>query len=244
MKLIGVILVLAVGSLFAQPTNILVYHDVSGGYGTAVLTAIDNLWPSCNVEAYTGYPGSQQSAFNTAFNGPTDWDIVILECWYASTDAIDWPAITDAYDTNSGQLLFVSNWQWNLGGSGQMALAEKMGCNTATDLMNIQPHYVWDAGHPIVQGISNWNQVDPGIIRKGTAWWWDNATPVTGWTATSTPGQGGICVAGDGRSVISGYTPAYAVENIAIWENILGFMWSTPALERSTWGEIKTLFDE
>jgi hypothetical protein len=245
MKILGLLLVLAVGAALAQPpANILVYHDINNGYGDAVLTAIGNLWPGVNLESYTGQPGGQQVQFNTAFNGTTDWDIVILECWFANTNTIDWPSITDAYDTNTGSaVFFVSNWQFNSGTNGQMALANKMGVTGPTDLMSIMPHYLWDAGHPIGAGISDWSQVDPSIIRKGISWWWVAATPVTGWTPTETNGEAGICVAGDGSSVISGYAPAYSVEGLAIWTNILTFMWGETSLERSTWGEIKTMFD-
>ena len=29
--------------------SVLVYHDVADGYGDAILTAIDNLWPACTA---------------------------------------------------------------------------------------------------------------------------------------------------------------------------------------------------
>jgi hypothetical protein len=66
-----------------------------------------------------------------------------------------------------------------------------------------------------------------------------DADPVTGWTFSSQTGEAGICVANDGASVISGYTPGYAVMDVEIWTNILQFMADDEALEGSTWGSIK-----
>jgi len=166
---------------------------------------------------------------------------VIIEAWYYDTDDLYWGGVNDLYDTG-GAVIFASSWEWENGTSGQLALANAMGVSSTAPDFNWSPHYVWDAGHPIVQGITDWSQSDPGINIKNTWMTVSDAVPVTGWNASPTPGQAGICVANDGVSVISGYTPGYANDGVNIWENILGFMWSGQALQESTWGAIKASF--
>lgn len=245
MKLLvcAALLFAAVG--FAQdPSNILIYHDVSGGYGNAVVTAAENLWPTANVEAYTGEPGGQQAAFNTALASLGDgWDIVVLESWYANGNDLNWSAVNDLYDTGAIKV-FASTWQWTSGTAGQGALGNAMGVSGFSGISgSVIPHYAWEAGHPIADGISDWGWNDPGLGILNARFTVSDATPVTGWTASAQAGQAGICVANDGYSVISGYNPSYANESVAIWENIYEFMWTGgSALERSTWGEIKASF--
>ena len=236
---IGILLAFSVLAFAQAPQNILVYHDVQLGYGTAVTTAISNLWPSATVSAHNGNAAS----FNAALNSLSpNWDIVILECWYNNTNDIYWMGVNDLYDTGAAKI-FASTWQWTSGSAGQMTLANNMGVSGVSNISSpVIPHYVWEAGHPIVDGVSDWNWVDPGLGILNARFTVSNATPVTGWTASPQSGQAGICVANDGSSVISGFTPAYASQGVAIWENILEFMWGGTSLTRSTWGEIKSSF--
>ncbi len=234
----------AVAALAQDPANILIYHDVLGGYGDDVVTAAGNLWPSANIESYTGEPGGQQAAFNTALATLGDgWDIVIVESWYATGNDISWGALNDLYDTGAIKL-FASTWQWTSGTSGQGALGNAMGVSGFVGISApVIDHYAWDAGHDICSGITDWGWNDPGLGTLNCRMMVADATPVTGWTASSSAGEAGICVANDGSSVISGYNPSYANEGIAIWENIYTFMWGTgSALERDTWAGIKTSF--
>ena len=244
MKLFLVCALTAFAAVSFSASNILIYHDISGGYGDAVVTAANNLWPSANIESYTGQPGGQYTAFNTALASlGEDWDIVVLECWYANTNDLHWGVVNDLYDTGAIKV-YASNWQWASGSSGQSALANAMGVTGWTSISGSPiPHYAWDTSHPITEGITEWGWSDPGLGILNARFTVSDATPVTGWTSSSQAGQAGICVANDGTSVISGYTPAYANDAVAIWENILSFMWTGgSSLERSTWGEIKASF--
>ena len=239
MKILFVAMLLMVGAAVAQPTDILVYHDVYGAYGTAVTTAITNLWPGATVNAYSG-----GTAGYTSFNSDMasqNWDMIICEMWYYNTDDLDWMMLNDIYDTN---IIFVSSWEWENGQSGQMTLANTFGVTATSPISgSVIPHYAWDEMHPICDGITDWGWQDPGLLTLNAQFTVSDAVPVTGWTATSSPGAAGICVANDGQSVISSFTPAYANESVAIWENILEFMWGgAGALEQSTWGAIKANF--
>lgn len=241
--LVCLIMVIACTAIAQDPGNILIYHDISSGYGNAVVTAAGNLWPSANIESYTGTPGSQQAAFNTALASLGDgWDIVVLESWYANSNDIQWSAVNDLYDTGAIKL-FVSTWQWSTGTSGQGALGNAMGVSGFSGFGSpVIPHYCWETGHAIADGITDWGWNDPGLGILNARMTVSDATPITGWTSSATTGEAGICVANDGYSVISGYTPAYANESVAIWENILSFMWGDTSLERETWAGIKASF--
>jgi hypothetical protein len=241
MKLTMVLALLALaGSAFAQPGSILVYNDTYGGYGDNVLTAIGNIWPGTTVDSFTGGAAGQQG-FTAALSSGS-YDIIIIECWYYDTDDLDWAAVADKYDTSVATLVYASSWEWENGTSGQMALANKMGVYATTPDLNWSPHYVWEPGHPIVDGITDWTQSDPGINIKNAWMTVNNATPVTGWDPSPVAGAAGICVASDGHSVISGFTLGYANDGVNIWENVLEFMWSGMSLQQSTWGAIKSSF--
>ncbi len=233
----GIVIVLS-ALLFAQPpANILVYHDVQLGYGTAVTTAITNLWPGASVSAHNGNAASFNAALNSLGAG---WDIIVIEGWYNSTNDIYYGGVKDLYDTGAAKIFFAS---WQLNGSYSGFLAQAMGLASLTTISGgVIPHYAWETGHPICDGITDWGWADPGLGILNNRITVSNATPVTGWTASAQAGQAGICVANDGSSVISGFTPAYAGQGVAIWENLLGFMWGETALTRTTWGEIKSSF--
>jgi hypothetical protein len=237
MKGILFVLVLIAGLSVAQdPANILVYYDYYAPTGDAVLTALSNLWPSATVIPCSGYPGGMYTQFNTALDTGA-WDMVIVESWYAANTSLNWPGIADYY--TGGGKLFVASWSWT---GGQQAAATAMGVTAEAQMPNLQPMYVWDSASPIVEGITDWSQTDPGLITKSCSFTVGTAIPVTGWTSSPTPGQAAICVAPDGHSVISGYVPAYSTQNVAIWENILGFMWGEVGLTPATWGDIKSQF--
>lgn len=237
------ILVLSAIASAQDPANVLIYYDDSAGFGNAVNTAASNLWPAANIESYSGEPGGQQAAFNSALTGLGDgWDIIVIESWYANGNELYWGGVNDLYDTGAARI-FASTWQWTSGTAGQEALGNAMGVTGFAGFGAPPiPHYAWDPAHPIAGGITDWDWADPGLGILNARFTVSDAVPITGWTATETPGEAGICVANDGHSVISGYTPAYANEGVAIWENILSFMWGTSALQQSTWGAIKTSF--
>lgn len=232
---------LAVMSFAQNPSNVLIYHDVWSGYGQTVVTVAGTLWPSANIEDYDGF---NQEGFNTALHSlGAGWDIIVIESWFRSAETLDWIAVNDLYDTGAINL-YVSTWEWNLGTPAMQALGNDMGVSSFTTWGHpVVPHYAWDTEHNITEGISDWGWTGiPSFLVLYCKLTVSDAIPVTGWTAAETAGEAGICVANDGISVISGYTPAVANENDAIWENILTFLWNGTTLERDTWGGIKASF--
>ncbi len=237
MKKVLFALILLVGIVSADPTRILVYYDSFGGTGEAVLTAIQNIWPSTELAAYDGYPSAEHALFNDALaTGP--WDMVIVESWYAANSDLNWTGILNYY--NGGGTLYVSSWNYNSAGG----LLAAMGVNGVGGFgAPVIPHYAWDTAHPICEGITDWGWFDPGLLTINGRVTVGTATPVTGWTSTSTPGQAGIVVCPDEHSIISGFTVAYANDDVNIWENIVQFMYGESSLTPATWGSIKAGFD-
>jgi len=242
MKILFLILALSVGAALAQPpSEILIYYDLYPPYGSAVVDACISLWPAANVMALTGYPGAQQAAFNTALTTGT-WDIVIIESWYANSDPVDFSGVA-TYFTGGGKV-YASCWEWQNGTSGQMTLLGALGVTGVTTISgSVIPHYAWETGHIICEGITDWGWQNPGLGVLNNRFTVGTALPVTGWTASATVGQAGICASDNGNGVVSGYTAAYANEAQPLWENILVYLWGDVALDRATWGEIKTMFD-
>ena len=233
---IAISIIIAVS--FAQdPENILVGHDIIFGLGGDVLTAIGNLWPGAYLESYDGdYDG-----FNTAINGGTDWDIIVCEAHNCDPCVVF--ASLEAY-YNSGGLLFYASWVMDISTS----LNAAMGVSGATSISGpgsglYLDTYLWDTGHDIGVGITDWCCTDPGYGVLGHALTVSEAVPVTGWVPAETAGEAAICVTNDGASIISGYFPSLnPTQGVELWENILTFMWESVGLVPSTWGSIKTQF--
>lgn len=207
---------------FAQdPEDILVKYDVYGGYGNAVLDAIDGLWPSANVVSYSG---NTWSSFTSDLNSD-DWDMVICEAHnYYDTTGSAYSAMNTYYN-DGGKLFFV---EWSMANAG--TLLNSMGVTSHSSVpMPPASHYTWET-HPITDGVSDWTYGDPGYGTGGRRLTVSDADPVTGWSSSETSGQAGICVANDGSSVVSGYFPSLNTWDAGmIWENILNFMWgATP----------------
>ena len=217
--------------------SVLVYHDVADGYGDAVLEAIDELWPSCIPDVYTGTAG--QNGFNAALSSGS-WDAVVIECWCSDLNGIDWLQILDMYN-NGDAAFFIYCFNW-IGPDGLLDLAHAMGIQAWSPSYYIQLMEVLDYLHPLVQGISDWQQyyVESIMIQR-VALIHSDAYPVTGWKYGSDYVDG-ICVAPNRRSIISGFCPAYAVEGVAIWKNILSYLCDEGSLNSNTWGGIKACF--
>jgi len=162
--------------------------------------------------------------------------------WQAGTNGIDWGRIESMYVNDEAEL-FVYNWHWYGSNAGQFQCFQTMGIITlAVSSYNILME-VWDAGHPIVQDISDWSQYDvypSGFFIRQIRLICATANPITGWGYGQE--EGGICIAEDGESIVSGYCPAYSFEAVDIWINILEFLYYPDAINRSTWGEIKASF--
>ena len=222
----------------AQTPSILVYHEYGDGWGGAVIEAIEQLWPECTPAAFVGL--DEQQDFNDAL-GSGEWDIIILECWQAPNDDLDWLEVRNRYIQDRSEV-FVYNWFFWGSSGAQFTLYQAMGIlDVAPSTYNTLIE-IWDPDHPITQGISNWELygIHPGsgsmIIRRIEMFYDDDVHAIAGWVEEW---GGGICVAEDGESVVSGYCPAYAYEGVAIWMNILEFLYKGSPLQNATWGAIK-----
>ncbi|MBN1433945.1 hypothetical protein JW921_04240 [Candidatus Fermentibacterales bacterium] len=238
MKIAFLSLVLAFGLCFAQdPEIITIEYDIYSGYGDAPLTAIANLWPACTVEGYNGNPAGWVNDIDE------NTDIAIGDMHnYGLTDVSAYQKLTDWYNNPALGPMFYACWMMQY--SYDDALTAAMGISAVSAIgMPPAPHYLWEVAHPIADGITDWSYADPGYGTGGNRLTVSDAVPVTGWTASSSPGQAALCVANDGESIISGYfaslNPTQAVD---LWENILTFMWGEEGLTPSTWGNIKAEF--
>ncbi len=233
-------LAVAACAAFAQdPSIITIEYDDYGGFGTAPLTAIANLWPSCTIESFNGNPTGWADAIDSST------DILIGDMHnYALQDNAAYSYITDWYNDPALGPIWYASWQM-AGYTYDDPLTAAMGITSASSIsMPPITHYIWDSAHQVFTGITDPSYGDPGYgvganrITVGTA------TPISGWTSGVTAGQAAMCVAPDGESIISGYfaslNPTQAVD---MWENILQFMWGESSLTPATWGSIKSEFD-
>jgi hypothetical protein len=239
MKLFALLFVTVAVAAAQDPVNILIYSDSFGGYGDDVFAAVSSLWPSANVMAYhDAYTGP--AAFNADMNTYGDTlDIIIMDCWCGFYADFNWDVMTTLY--NAGTVKFYAScWKW---GSVPACLANAMGVSGYGDVTSVIPHYSWDDSHPITAGITDWGWAEPGVGTMGSRMTVSTATPVTGWSETPVAANAGLCVANDGRSIVSGYTIAFANQSAAIWENVLGFMWNgVQSLHHTTWADIKASY--
>lgn len=233
-------LFLMVGFAYADdPENVLVEHDVYGGYGMAVLNAIDDLWPDAYVEAYNG----NWAGFISALNGSTDWDVVIAEAHnYTSFTSSDFQAMADWYDDEDGPLFYAD---WYMHGGYSSSLLTAMGVNYSNYVsMPPQPHYIWDDTHPIFDGVDDLSYGDPGYGVGGQRINVDDAVPISGWTSSESDGQAGICIANDESSIVCGIFPSLVLDDPEyLWANILTFMWSPyTGVQPASLGVIKAMY--
>ncbi len=222
----------------AQPSKVLVKYDVYGGYGQAVITAIQTKWSGATI---TSYSGSTWPAFDSALTTGS-WDVVIVEAHnYTSFSSSHFSNLASWYNRKVGPLFYAN---WYAYGSYDAVLETAMGSGNPTRLaMPPRPHYAWVTTHAICSGMTNWTYGNPGYGTGGGAYPWTTATPVTGWTSSLQAGQGGIMVANDKRSVISGYFPSLNTTQAAkLWDNLLGFMWGSSAVAPESLGKIKSLY--
>ena len=226
-------------AVWAQPSKILVKNDVTGGYGQAVITALQAKWPTATI---TSFLGATWPAFDSQLVSGT-WDVVIVEAHNYPGAAAQYQHMADWYNKKVGPL-FYADWSMNRGLNGPLLTA--MGVTSTSALaMPPRPHYTWVPTHPICVGVTSWAYANPGYGVGGQAISWSTATPVTGWTSSSTPGQGGICVAPDKRSVISGLfisLNASPTEAAKIWANTLEFMWVSSGVAPTSLGKVKALY--
>jgi len=229
---------IAGAAMAAPPDTVLVEYDVYGGYGQAVLDAIDALWPSATVDSHNG----DWAGFIADLNAG-DYDVVICEAHnYTSFTPSDFQALADYY--NDGGRVFYADWY--MSGGYANVLFNALGVNSASGIyMPPVTHYTWDTSSLIVQGVSDWTYGDPGYGVGGNRLTVGTADPVTGWTASETSGQGGICCAPDGYSICSGYFPSLNTSDPeGLWTNILNYMWpNNDSIQPTSLGKLKAQFN-
>ncbi len=224
----------------ADPTKILVKYDVYGGYGEGVITALKAKWSAATISSFNG---STWPAFDSALTTQGPWPMVIVEAHNYPGAAAQYQNLANYYNSKVGPL-FYADWSMNRGLNGPLLTA--MGVTSAAGIpMPPIAHYTWNASHPICTGVTSWTYGNPGYGTGGQRITWATAVPVTGWTATQTPGQGGICVAPDGKSVISGLFISLntsPTEMAKIWSNVLTFMWGGSGVAPASLGKVKALY--
>jgi hypothetical protein len=236
--LIIVALLIVTSALAAPPSKILVKYDVYGGYGNAVITALQAKWSGASI---TSFSGNTWPAFISQVNTGT-WDIIIVEGHnYRGTTTSQYQALATWYNKKVGPLFYTD---WYMYGSLNNVLETAMGSgNGLRKAMPPKPHYAWVTTHPICSGVTSWTYGNPGYGTGGNGMPWTTAVPVSGWTASSSPGQGGLLVAGDKRSIISGYFPSLnTTQAPKLWANILEFMWASTSVSPASLGKVKALY--
>jgi len=201
MKSLLICLAVASCAAFAQdPSLITIEYDDYNGFGTAPLTAIANLWPSCTIESFNGNPTGWADAIDSST------DILIGDCHnYALTDAAAFSYITDWYNDPALGPMWYASWQM-ASYSYDDLLTAAMGITSASSIsMPPITHYIWDASHQVFGGITDVSYSDPGYGTGANRLTVGTATPISGWTSGVTAGQAAMCVAPDGESIISGY---------------------------------------
>lgn len=239
-----VLFTVCITSTALSEPSILVYHEYGDGWGGAVIQAVEELWPDCTPEAFVGAAG--QPGFNQALRSG-EWDIIILECWQDGTDGLDWTEVQQRYLQDRSEV-FVYNWHfWGSSGK-QFQLYQAMGVLDVAPSSYSTQTQLWDPDHPIALGVTDWDLygIFPGgggsVIRRIELCYDEGITHgICGWAEEW---GGGILIAEDGESVVSGFCPAYAYEGVAIWKNILEFLYSGSSMQSSTWGGIKSVLSD
>ncbi len=237
--LLCVAVLVAAGALAAPPSKIIVKYDVRSGYGEAVITALKTKWPTANI---TSYSGSNWRSFNTALTTQGPWNVVVVEAhYYTTSTASHYQNLANWYKSKVGPLFYAD---WAMWRPYNAVLETAMGIsNPAGVRMPPKAHYAWATTHAICSGITSWTYVNPGYGYGGNAIPWTTATPVTGWTEKQTTGRGGICVAPDKRSIVSGYFPSlHKTQAAKLWANILEFMWPSVGVAPASLGKVKALY--
>ncbi len=226
----------------ADPGKILVCYGILGGYGSYFVPTIKTTFPKSAVTSYTD---NQISAFVSALKTGGPWDMALYATNnYRSLNTSDYQAMADWYNKKRGPFFFND---WGMHYSLENPIKSAMGVTCTRRLtMPPKPHYTWVASHPICKGITSWTYGNAGVGTAGHPLTLTTATPaVTGWTATSTPGQAGICVAPDKHGVISGYKIHCKLVSVqTLYANILNFMWDgyNVGVEPASLGKVKAMY--
>jgi hypothetical protein len=203
-----------------DPESVIVKYDNAYG-GNYLANAIDDLWPGCDAEYYDG---NSWSTFMSALSGG-DWDMCVVAAMYYTYFGDYSPLVT--YYNDYAKLHY---FDWYAHGSYNNALETAMGAGNPSSMGFTPNHYVWDAGHDIVQGIDPWD-LDMHGWSFGVyhhRYPWTSAAPITGWTSSESSGQAGILEAENGEGIITGLYESFIGngQEQQLWENVLDYMWT------------------
>ncbi|MCK4594417.1 hypothetical protein KAU45_07935 [bacterium] len=221
-KTLFVMLVFTVSSVPAQdPENVIIKYDSAFG-GHSITGAIDGLWPDCYCETFDG--GTWPEFIAALTSG--DWDMCVVAADnYTTFNTGHYQALTDYY--NDHEKLYYYNWYAH--GSYDSMLESATGVGNPGSMGFTSSHYVWDAGHDIVQDIDPWtlDMHGWGFGVYHHRYPWTSAHPVTGWSASESTGQAGFLEAENGVGVMTGLYASYigGGQEQALWENVLNFIW-------------------
>lgn len=225
----------------ADPGKILVCYGILGAYGSYFVPTIKTTFPGSTV---TSFPDNQISAFVTALKTGGPWDMALYATNnYRSNRTSDYQAMADYYNKKRGPFFF-NDWGIHYAYENPIKTAMGVSC-TYRLTMPPKPHFTWVSTHPLVKGITNWTYGNAGVGTAGHPLTWTTATPVTGWTPTSTAGQGGICYATDKHSVFSGYKIHCILDSPQkLYTNILNYMWDgyNVGVEPASLGKVKAMY--
>jgi hypothetical protein len=218
-KLVLLLAILVATTVLAQdPEDVIVKYDNAYG-GNYLANAISNLWPGADV---TYYDGNTWSTFMSALSGG-DWDVCVVAAMYYTYFG-DYSPLVNFYN-DVGRLHY---FDWYAHGSYNNSLESAMGASNPSSMGFTSSHYVWDAGHDIVQGIDPWT-LDMhgwsfGVYHHRFPW--TSALPITGWTSSESSGQAGFMEAENGMGIITGLYASFigGGQEQMLWENILNFI--------------------
>ena len=232
MRFLFLVLLTMVTLGFAQPTEVVVFHTVC--HNSFVRDALDNLgWP------YTAYDDTQEAAFRAdVANGA---DIVVYNC-PSNYEPASLPVL-ETYVDGGGKLIMSF---WALGYELSSGLWPAMEMTYLSDYSTPLPFYSWEASHDVF----NTPNVISFPLSFTDTWALDgqkldaitDGLILGGYTASSQAGEGGMILGNDGNTIYNGFCIDEGVNIVPLIENELAYVWSTTALDRSTWGAIKTSF--
>jgi len=221
-----------VTSGFAQPTEVVVYYSNSDF--TFVQDALTNLgW------SFSGYDDTQLTAFEADVADGAD--IVVFSC--PSNYGPTCLAVLENY-VNGGGRLIMSFWAVSYHPTNDLWNAMEM--VYLSEYSTPLPFYGWETSHDIF----NVPNVISFPLNFANGWLLDGqkldatggGTILGGYTATSQANEGGMILGNGGNTIFNGFCIDEGINIVPLIENELCYVWSTTALDHSTWGSIKAAF--
>lgn len=191
--------------LSASSAKVLVYTDDPYGfnyYRNSVTNALNQL----EIPFYLIFTSL---GINASLNGTwfgDEWDLVIIDnCNFIRSET--YPNILEYL--KSGRPMILTSW--TIYAHNTNPLLRYIGVNSTGLLTGDHPSYIWDDTHPIFDGFINYGV--PTLNVSGTSFGtdgatftvYDNATALTGATATEQPGNASIVLSNNGQMLLNGF---------------------------------------